>query len=174
MTKDTKAERPDQKMSKHVPAPQLEASVRCQVSGTDAEVKAKREKTVNAWLAAVIFQVSERERRIPAASELEGEALETELLRGKQLDGPRFVSMRGGVYGDRDTRTAVELIQHNTSGLVLRVGWVFLQPGDAGYGDEGERQKRNARRGMGRARGCGGPTILIVIPSVRADEDHEL
>lgn len=43
-------------MNRHVPAFQVEASVRCQVSGTEAEVKAKREKTVNTWLTAVIFE----------------------------------------------------------------------------------------------------------------------
>ena len=84
LTKDTREERPAQKMNRHVPAPQLEASVRCQVSGTDAEVNAKREKTVNAWFAAVIFQVSEGggredENQREAPGELEGEAVETEL-----------------------------------------------------------------------------------------------
>jgi hypothetical protein len=51
-------------MNRHVPAFQDEASVRCQVRGTEAEVKAKREKTVNRWLTAVIFwgEGGERER----------------------------------------------------------------------------------------------------------------
>jgi hypothetical protein len=56
LTNHTRDEKPVQKMNRHVPAFQLEASVRCQVSGTDAEVKASREKTVNAWLAAGILE----------------------------------------------------------------------------------------------------------------------
>ena len=56
LTNHTRDENPVQKMNRHVPAFQLEASVRCQVSGTDAEVKASREKTVNAWLAAGILE----------------------------------------------------------------------------------------------------------------------
>jgi len=56
LTKKTKDEKPVQKMKRHVPAFQLRASVRCQVRGTEAEVKAKREKTVNAWLTAGILE----------------------------------------------------------------------------------------------------------------------
>jgi hypothetical protein len=56
LTNQTREERPLQKMNKHVPAFQLEASVRCQVRGTDAEVNAKRAQTVNRWLTAVIFE----------------------------------------------------------------------------------------------------------------------
>jgi hypothetical protein len=56
LTNQTREERPLQKMNKQVPAFQLEASVRCQVSGTDAEVNAKRAQTVNKWLTAVIFE----------------------------------------------------------------------------------------------------------------------
>lgn len=56
-TNQTREERPLQKMNRHVPAFQVEASVRCQVSGTEAEVKAKREKTVKRWLTAVILRV---------------------------------------------------------------------------------------------------------------------
>jgi len=47
LTNHTREESPVQKINKHVPAFQLEASVRCQVRGTDTEVKANREKTVN-------------------------------------------------------------------------------------------------------------------------------
>jgi len=57
LTNQTKDEKPVQKMKRHVPMFQLRASVRCQVSGTDAEVKAKREKTVKTWLTAGIFGV---------------------------------------------------------------------------------------------------------------------
>ena len=56
-----KDERPAQKINKHVPAFHLEASVRCQVSGTDAEVKANREKTVNTWLTAGILESQEEQ-----------------------------------------------------------------------------------------------------------------
>jgi len=56
LTNQTREESPVQKINRHVPAFQLEASVRCQVRGTEAEVKAKREKMVNTWLAAGIFQ----------------------------------------------------------------------------------------------------------------------
>lgn len=45
-------------MNRHVPAFQLEASVRCQVRGTDADVNANRAKTVNTWLTPVIFERS--------------------------------------------------------------------------------------------------------------------
>lgn len=61
-TNQTREERPLQKMNKHALTFQLEASVRCQVSGIEAEVKAKREKTVNTWLTAVIFESSSKQR----------------------------------------------------------------------------------------------------------------
>ena len=56
LTNQTKDEKPVQKMNKQVPTFQLRASVRCQVSGTDAEVKAKSEKTVKTWLTAGILE----------------------------------------------------------------------------------------------------------------------
>ena len=59
-TNHTSDESPLQKMNRHVPAFQLEASVRCQVRGTDADVNAKRAKTVNTWLTPVIFERSLR------------------------------------------------------------------------------------------------------------------
>jgi len=59
-------------MNKHVPAFQLEASVRCHVNGTDAEVKASREKTVNTWLTAGIPK-SWREKQERSAQKLGGD-----------------------------------------------------------------------------------------------------
>ena len=95
-------------MKRHVPAFQLEASVRCQVSGTDAEVKANREKTVNAWFAADIVEPQrELERRV---RRVELYAL---------LVAETVVRDRAEASGDRCTRTTIRggLIQHNTSGL---------------------------------------------------------
>ena len=57
LTNHTKDEKPVQKMKRQVPAFQLRASVRCQVSGTEAEVKANKEKTVKTWLTAGILEV---------------------------------------------------------------------------------------------------------------------
>lgn len=173
LTKDTREERPAQNMNRHVPAPQLEASVRCQVSGTDAEVKAKSEKTVNAWLAAVIFQVSrgdENQREAPG--KLEGEALETVWpLRWKQLDGLFQCAAR--VDDDRDTRTTsgIDTTQYLRSGIEGGSSEPVMQATVCTCDEGGEETKgRNARRGMGRAMESVWPQLLIVIVPVKISE----
>lgn len=89
LTNQTREERPLQKMKRHVPAFQEEASVRCQVRGTEAEVKAKREKTVNTWLAAVIFREKCPGRAYTPRVVVDGRGKGTR--RGIQRDGSTFL-----------------------------------------------------------------------------------
>ena len=97
LTNQMREERPVQKIKRHVPAFQLEASVRCQVRGTEAEVKANREKMVNTWLAAGIFQCLQKEQ---APGELEAiHALVVVRIASCTVPVFRY----GG--GDRDTRS---------------------------------------------------------------------
>ena len=83
-----KDERPAQKINKHVPAFHLEASVRCQVSGTDAEVKANRENTVNTWLTAGILE-SQREQDEGRSVGGSGDGYALLFADSKQLLGSR-------------------------------------------------------------------------------------
>lgn len=148
LTNQTREERPAQKMNKHVPAFQLEASVRCQVSGTDAEVKANREKTVNTWLEAVIFSKSERESKREAPGGLGGGDVEMErdaLLVGGTTNR-WFQRFNGGteVNGDRDTRTT-------RSGTDTTQCLRFCQTSDG-----------SCARERGRAGGSSNPVMLAI------------
>lgn len=130
-------------MNRHVPAFQVEASVRCQVSGTEAEVKAKREKTVNTWLAAVIFG-KPRGGRVSGYLKWEGEE--------QPIEPPCVVDGGGKREVEGTGRTIRKAMEHDASTFFLK----GITPTR-----RREREAAGGRRGGGREGCVGWPSLLL-------------
>lgn len=96
-------------------------------------------------------------------------------LRGWQFDGPRVrFNTRRGCMEIEIQEQQVELIQHNTSGLVLKgCGcWGSSNPVMLATVMRGRDKRGTPGGGWGGRGSVCGPTMLIVIVSVRVDEDQ--